>query len=173
MNRRRQPFQGCALPPELPGHSLGSLACRVSVLSRRNQEELQTEDSQGGWKLSEQPDYNNHAQFTQCDQCGSKTVRSQPHLRSLLQFIEAPGMQRQPRSIRCRHNGWTQTNKEFRGSLQLQTAPGPHPSLVRWTPCDPAAAKPMRHLSWRPRLLRLATFPCACRPAKARRACSA
>ena len=22
LNRRRQPFQGCALPPELPGHSL-------------------------------------------------------------------------------------------------------------------------------------------------------
>ena len=23
LNRRRQPFQGCALPPELPGHVLG------------------------------------------------------------------------------------------------------------------------------------------------------
>ena len=23
LNRRRQPFQGCALPPELPGHFLG------------------------------------------------------------------------------------------------------------------------------------------------------
>jgi hypothetical protein len=27
LNRRRQPFQGCALPPELPGHVL-SLHCR-------------------------------------------------------------------------------------------------------------------------------------------------
>src|ERR1700752_3378520 len=24
LNRRRQPFQGCALPPELPGHALSS-----------------------------------------------------------------------------------------------------------------------------------------------------
>jgi hypothetical protein len=29
LNRRRQPFQGCALPPELPGHPL--VGCRVFV----------------------------------------------------------------------------------------------------------------------------------------------
>jgi hypothetical protein len=30
LNRRRQPFQGCALPPELPGHFLrAALSARV------------------------------------------------------------------------------------------------------------------------------------------------
>jgi hypothetical protein len=29
LNRRRQPFQGCALPPELPGH-----ACKAHQESR-------------------------------------------------------------------------------------------------------------------------------------------
>ena len=28
LNRRRQPFQGCALPPELPGHAGSPLGCR-------------------------------------------------------------------------------------------------------------------------------------------------
>src|ERR1700733_2882635 len=39
LNRRRQPFQGCALPPELPGHILllrsGTVAsCRLRQLWR-------------------------------------------------------------------------------------------------------------------------------------------
>src|SRR3989442_13865289 len=33
LNPRRQPFQGCALPPELPGH-VGSRPRRIEVLSR-------------------------------------------------------------------------------------------------------------------------------------------
>src|SRR5229473_8073522 len=31
LNRRRQPFQGCALPPELPGHFLRALCPHVSI----------------------------------------------------------------------------------------------------------------------------------------------
>src|SRR5436305_11984988 len=30
LNRRRQPFQGCALPPELPGHFVGHPRKRYS-----------------------------------------------------------------------------------------------------------------------------------------------
>jgi hypothetical protein len=33
LNRRRQPFQGCALPPELPGHvDCRSTAARLRVM---------------------------------------------------------------------------------------------------------------------------------------------
>src|SRR6185437_10373111 len=42
LNRRRQPFQGCALPPELPGHACSSTtslaAPNVNVI-RRDMEE--------------------------------------------------------------------------------------------------------------------------------------
>jgi hypothetical protein len=31
LNRRRQPFQGCALPPELPGHVTISIITNASL----------------------------------------------------------------------------------------------------------------------------------------------
>ncbi len=48
LNRRRQPFQGCALPPELPGHIFWLTACLPAwvrlvwrVGSRRNCQSIQ------------------------------------------------------------------------------------------------------------------------------------
>ena len=38
LNRRRQPFQGCALPPELPGHAFAlwsETPCDAHMLERR------------------------------------------------------------------------------------------------------------------------------------------
>src|SRR6202158_2341545 len=36
LNRRRQPFQGCALPPELPGHCLRTSGLHSSVHKTTN-----------------------------------------------------------------------------------------------------------------------------------------
>jgi hypothetical protein len=70
LNRRRQPFQGCALPPELPGHVLDSQLGRwrralysrprrcLSRISSKNKQ------SNAGSVWNSQ-DYSNHLGFTQ------------------------------------------------------------------------------------------------------------
>ena len=52
LNRRRQPFQGCALPPELPGHFLSAhlLAASLAVywaLSLGGMPSIKTADALG------------------------------------------------------------------------------------------------------------------------------
>src|SRR5262245_15404777 len=50
LNRRRQPFQGCALPPELPGHVPRTAACRSARALRfsRSWRGPATEESRKG-----------------------------------------------------------------------------------------------------------------------------
>jgi hypothetical protein len=68
LNRRRQPFQGCALPPELPGHirvhSLAARSLRVMGHARtgRNADECRQSKR---WKRVKQSDYSNQASFAQ------------------------------------------------------------------------------------------------------------
>src|SRR5579862_83914 len=48
LNRRRQPFQGCALPPELPGHVFGirlNRRPRSLFASRRLSQDCRPENS--------------------------------------------------------------------------------------------------------------------------------
>ena len=94
MNRRRQPFQGCALPPELPGHFCRSTAEGLRVVGYAmlggiagNRGLLQC------GSLWNSPDYSNQAGFPQCEQ---RVIRASrlfflcPH--TLMKFIsvEAP-----------------------------------------------------------------------------------
>jgi hypothetical protein len=69
LNRRRQPFQGCALPPELPGHvrvhSSAARSLRVMWDTRelgRNTSECRQSKR---WKRMKQTDYSNQAGFAQ------------------------------------------------------------------------------------------------------------
>ena len=69
LNRRRQPFQGCALPPELPGHvlahslSAGAVRPRLAGL-RLNGVVSQFGQSDSG-SVWNREDYSNGVQFTQ------------------------------------------------------------------------------------------------------------
>src|SRR6266550_3431869 len=69
LNRRRQPFQGCALPPELPGHFGCALRLSASpgwtwvTLSRcRRWANAQTRQRLR-WELAERKNYNNPGTF--------------------------------------------------------------------------------------------------------------
>src|ERR1700731_2002494 len=69
LNRRRQPFQGCALPPELPGHvwahSLSAGAGRAVGHARTGTESpvsAGSQDAGGGWNRD---DYSNGVRFAQ------------------------------------------------------------------------------------------------------------
>src|SRR5579863_9190797 len=69
LNPRRQPFQGCALPPELPGH-VSKPACSQATRTVRC-----TLILAGLWnetarrrKRVERLDYNNHSDFPQQSQ---------------------------------------------------------------------------------------------------------
>jgi hypothetical protein len=64
LNRRRQPFQGCALPPELPGH-----ISRPLIVSFGRKERLCVWDADWQSHYSEEwnaVDYSNHPRFPQC-----------------------------------------------------------------------------------------------------------
>src|SRR5215468_2439523 len=76
LNRRRQPFQGCALPPELPGHIYaldfaGSfIVGRAGLRSGERQMRLEK-------RAFSRDDYNNPVEFTQSQTCASSVF----HLR--------------------------------------------------------------------------------------------
>src|SRR4029077_5197060 len=69
LNRRRQPFQGCALPPELPGHvwahSLSAGAGRVVGHARTWTELPVSAGSQEAGSVSNSHDYSNGVGFAQ------------------------------------------------------------------------------------------------------------
>jgi hypothetical protein len=61
LNRRRQPFQGCALPPELPGHLFARPA---GFFMRRNRSEITTEAIKVSVSCARQGnDYNNAIRY--------------------------------------------------------------------------------------------------------------
>src|ERR1700722_20400055 len=69
LNRRRQPFQGCALPPELPGHFL----CRSTLNAcefwlRQIRRHCRSSRAVKMLKLVEHADYSNQAGFPQSDE---------------------------------------------------------------------------------------------------------
>src|SRR5260370_1043228 len=67
LNRRRQPFQGCALPPELPGHVLSHDA--QSMLPCGTYEDfggISGKDKQLVLQVLNSTDYINQLRFTQC-----------------------------------------------------------------------------------------------------------
>src|ERR1700758_5589851 len=72
LNRRRQPFQGCALPPELPGHvltydfpaGLNTLGCRGSAIRKAVK-------TLGAFETS---DYSNQLRFPQSWHCATCSV---------------------------------------------------------------------------------------------------
>ena len=75
LNRRRQPFQGCALPPELPGHVLSAQLCPQNDW-RPNCDRAPCALSLGGrreakqpmrWDRAELSNYNNPFPFPQND----------------------------------------------------------------------------------------------------------
>src|SRR5439155_12323260 len=64
LNRRRQPFQGCALPPELPGHAFAlwsETPCDAHMLERR----FPNQGSQGTESAWNRPDYSNATEIAQ------------------------------------------------------------------------------------------------------------
>jgi hypothetical protein len=67
LNRRRQPFQGCALPPELPGHLATAGLPNFSLESLFDPDGTEWLWASTLGSVVEQPDYNNHAAFPQCD----------------------------------------------------------------------------------------------------------
>src|SRR2546421_430649 len=77
LNRRRQPFQGCALPPELPGHiDARNFAGFVRVGRARTSAGL---NDRCDWKKQSvlvAHDYNNHINFAQSR--SSETARHSP-----------------------------------------------------------------------------------------------
>jgi hypothetical protein len=89
LNRRRQPFQGCALPPELPGH------IRYPALGR-GYEGLFTSRRLCGSanrasypmrKRAERFDYSNDNWFPQCRVCGDTTKRQRPYIGKVLSAV--------------------------------------------------------------------------------------
>jgi hypothetical protein len=82
LNRRRQPFQGCALPPELPGHFLSAnrrattaVDCALSLdgEAAKNRQPIRGE-------RAELRNYNNPAPFTQnpCESLDVATLSVRP-----------------------------------------------------------------------------------------------
>src|ERR1700726_4917036 len=74
LNRRRQPFQGCALPPELPGHFLSAqlpakrLTANLAVHRARSHWAGCREAKQPmRWDRAELSNYNNPLPFHQND----------------------------------------------------------------------------------------------------------
>src|ERR1700730_14448094 len=68
LNRRRQPFQGCALPPELPGHVLahGLSAGNVRLVwQAKTWTELPVNARQDAGSVWNRHDYSNGDQFAQ------------------------------------------------------------------------------------------------------------
>ena len=69
LNRRRQPFQGCALPPELPGHVLAHSLSADTVLlvwQARTRTELPVNSgSQDAGSVWNRHDYSNGVKFAQ------------------------------------------------------------------------------------------------------------
>src|SRR6185369_34970 len=69
LNRRRQPFQGCALPPELPGHiwahSLSAGAGRVMEHARTWTELPINSGGQNAGSIWNSHDYSNGPRFPQ------------------------------------------------------------------------------------------------------------
>src|ERR1700693_6142985 len=89
LNRRRQPFQGCALPPELPGHFLSAQLCpqndwrpiwpcTVRALTGRD---AAKQNSRCAWDRAELSNYNKPPQFLQ-NGCGDCAARFLAHVLS-------------------------------------------------------------------------------------------
>src|ERR1700686_3604055 len=81
LNRRRQPFQGCALPPELPGHFLSAqlpakrLTANLAVHRARSHWAGCREVKQPmRWDRAELSNYNNPLPFPQ-NGCGRSSRR--------------------------------------------------------------------------------------------------
>src|SRR2546427_12772520 len=80
LNRRRQPFQGCALPPELPGHSLLTVRPATCVSSRVHAMTvagLPTANSQR-WERGDRHDYSNETGIAPCSRraAGTSSARA-------------------------------------------------------------------------------------------------
>ena len=72
LNRRRQPFQGCALPPELPGH-FGSARAPLTARVVRCAPSLDGTAQLALWERAQHSNYNNLAPFAQSgamQECG-------------------------------------------------------------------------------------------------------
>ena len=95
LNRRRQPFQGCALPPELPGHAVRKRCLpetRASPdLLRQRLVDLAT--ATGGYAECEPPDYKQSIGFCPTAQTRAhfKFSRRQKRLSSSRRAGFAPG----------------------------------------------------------------------------------
>ena len=64
LNRRRQPFQGCALPPELPGHACTTDGLPGSDLAGSGMPRPSRITRNAG-SVSDSHDYSNHHGFSQ------------------------------------------------------------------------------------------------------------
>src|SRR5215469_111613 len=120
LNRRRQPFQGCALPPELPGHfPTHTFPPAVNVLGCRRR---RSEEQSKRWEV-----------------CDTRIIATSPDSLNLAlapsaRFHSAPSSR----------SGCKQTSKEFPCNPPLQTTPDRRLCPVQSSLCDSANAVPTR-----------------------------
>jgi hypothetical protein len=151
LNRRRQPFQGCALPPELPGHVLDSqLGCRRRARRLGHANTLAESPARtSGQTLGACGTAKIIATIRDSLNAGS---RRWPFAKTLCEDAEVESALRSARLLshptRLFHSlwkiriGWLRTSRGSLGNLWLRRSLSLHPFPSRWIPFSPAVAAP-------------------------------